>query len=91
MLTELFGIQLKTDQPFAGRLTRQLRTAALAELRASHASMFIVGDSPRRDEFAQLVLADELLGRPPDRRLGGVFIWELRRARPRPLSPRTQR
>jgi hypothetical protein len=77
VLTELFGIQLKTDRPFDGRLTPELRTAALSELRASRASMFIVGDSPRRDQFAQLLLAEQLLGRPPDRRIGGVFVWEL--------------
>jgi hypothetical protein len=77
-LTELFGIQLKTDLPFGGPLTPALRRAALAELRASKASMFIVGDSPRRDEASQLFLAELLLGRPPDRRVGGVSIWELR-------------
>jgi len=48
--------------------------AARAELLAAGVTLFMVGYS-RYGEPKQLLLAEQLLGRPPDRRIGGVSIW----------------
>jgi hypothetical protein len=59
-----------------GPIPPALLAQARAELRATKATMFLVGFS-RRAERRQLSVAQELLGRPPDRRVGGVSIWSL--------------
>jgi hypothetical protein len=75
-LTILFGINRTTQQPYAGNPTPAMLTSARAELRAAHASLFMVGYSPR-GEARLLALALLLFDRPPDRTVGGVTIWSL--------------
>lgn len=75
-LTALFGIDLTSDRPYKGELTPAILDAARAELRASGASMLIVGYS-RLGVTRQVAIAEQLLGRPADRRLGDTSIWDL--------------
>ena len=55
---------------------RAILDAARAELRASGASMLIVGYS-RLGVTRQVAIAEQLLGRPADRQLGETAIWDL--------------
>jgi hypothetical protein len=75
-LTTLFGIDLTSDRPYKGELTPALLDAARAELRASGASMLIVGYS-RLGVTRLIAIPEQLLGRPADRRLGDTSIWDL--------------
>ena len=77
-LTRLFGINRQTGRPYGGPLTAAMLDGARAELRAAGVSMVIVGPS-RYGEPTHLRIAEQLLGRPPDRRVGGVSIWEVSR------------
>jgi hypothetical protein len=75
-LTALFGIN-PGGRPFPGEPTTAMLDAARAELRVAHVSTFVVGYS-RYAEKKQLALAEQLFGRPPDRRVGGVSMWNCR-------------
>jgi hypothetical protein len=75
-LTALFGIDLTSDRPYKGELTPAILDAARAELRASGASMLIVGYS-RLGVTRQVAIAEQLLGRPADRLIGDTSIWDL--------------
>ena len=74
-LTTLFSIDLR-GRAFAGVPTAAQLEEARNELANTGAQFFLVGYS-RRDEAVQLELAERLLGRSPDRRVGGVSIWDL--------------
>jgi hypothetical protein len=76
VLTILFGIS-RYGLAFKGEPSTATLDAARAELRAANTSLFIVGYS-RHAEKKQLALAEQLFGRPPDRRIGGVSIWNCR-------------
>lgn len=75
-LVALFGIDITSNRPYKGEPTPAVLDAARAELRASHATMFIVGYS-KLGEAKHLELAQELLGRPADRHVGDTSIWDL--------------
>ncbi len=79
-LTRLFAIDGTTRKPYAREPTPTMLDAARAELRAARASLFMVGYA-RYGEPRLLALARQLLGRPPDRVVGGVAIWSLPAAR----------
>jgi hypothetical protein len=76
MLTQLFRIDITTGQRFQGTVTDEMVRQARAELRATKATMFLVGFS-RRAQRTQLRIAEQVLGRPADRHVGGVAIWSL--------------
>ena len=75
MLTTLFRIS--EERPYAGKVTGAMLDGARSELRAAHASLFIVGPVLHTGESRLLAIAEMLLQRPPDRRVGGVSIWAL--------------
>jgi hypothetical protein len=75
-LTRLFMIKYATGQPYRERVTPAQLATARRELRATGASLFLVAPSPTGTR-THLRLAEDLLGRPPDRRVGGVAIWDL--------------
>lgn len=75
-LTALFRIDLATGLAFKGEVPAAMIRDARAELRATKATMFLVGFS-RRAERKQLEIAEQVLGRPADRHVGGVAIWSL--------------
>jgi hypothetical protein len=75
-LTTLFRIDLATGLAYKGAVTPAMIRAANRELRASGVSLFMVGFT-RRGEARQLEIARQVLGRAPDRRVGGVSIWNL--------------
>lgn len=76
MLRRLFMINFFTGEPYARKLTADRLDTARRELRETHASLFMVGPSPT-GTARQLEIAEKLLGRPPDRKVGGVAIWTL--------------
>jgi hypothetical protein len=76
-LTMLFGIDITSNRAYKGEPTLADLAYARSELRASHATMFIVGYSSGEARHVQL--AEQLLGRPADRRIGGTSIWDLPR------------
>ena len=76
MLRRLFMINFFTGQPFAGKVTPAVLATARRELRETHASLFMVAPSPT-GTARHLELAEQLLKRPPDRKVGGVAIWDL--------------
>jgi hypothetical protein len=78
MLTRLFRIYPKRHRPYQGEVTTAMLDAARRELRDAHVSMVMVGYS-RYGEPRHLTIAERLLDRPPDRRIGGVAIWYLAR------------
>jgi hypothetical protein len=76
MLRRLFMINFFTGEPYARKVTSANLDTARRELRETHATLFMVGPSPTGTR-RHLELAEQLLGRPPDRKLGGVAIWNL--------------
>jgi hypothetical protein len=74
VLTTLFRIDSRTRRAYSGKMTVSMLDAARAELLAAGVTLFMVGYS-RCCEPKQLLLAELLLGRPADRRIGGVSIW----------------
>ena len=79
-LTKLFRIDIRTGRTFGGRISAKMMHDARVELRATKATMLLVGFS-RRAERRQLRTAEALLGRPADRHVGGVAIWSLNGSR----------
>lgn len=77
MLTTLFRID-SGARVYRGKVTPAMLDAARSELRAAHASLFIVGPSLHSGEPRQLAIAGKLMRRPPDRHVGGAWIWALR-------------
>ena len=74
-LTSLFGLDWE-GRAFAGTPTATQLEQAREELTNAGAQFFIVGYSTRA-EAAQLTLAEQLLDRRADRRVGDVYIWNL--------------
>jgi hypothetical protein len=76
ILAQLFGIN-SDGSHFSGALTPALRQEALAEIHADKVATVVVG--PSTAFGAEDSLVTSLLGRPADRRLGGVELWSLQR------------
>jgi len=74
-LTSLFGLDWE-GRAFAGTPTATQLEQAREELTNAGAQFFIVGYSTHA-EAAQLTLAEQLLDRKADRRVGDVYIWNL--------------
>ena len=76
-LRRLFMINVFTGRPYDRPVSRAMLATARRELTETRASLFLVGPSPT-GTARHLRLAELLLGRPPDRTVGGVAIWDLR-------------
>jgi hypothetical protein len=76
MLRRLFMINYFTGEPFRRTPTPSQLATARRELQETGATLFMVGPSPTGTR-RHLTLAEALLGRPPDRKVGGVAIWDL--------------
>ena len=75
-LRRLFMINFFTGRPYDRPVTPADLATARRELRETHATLFLVGPSPT-GTARDLELAERLLGRGPDRTVGGVAIWRL--------------
>jgi hypothetical protein len=76
VLTLLFAVS-PSGFAFKGEPNPATLDAARTELRTAGVSWFVVGYS-RYAEKRQRALAEQLFGRPPDRRIGGVSMWNCR-------------